>query len=119
MRGRGIHNDNEGREAGTRGPSQSQSWQVGAPACSQGAGQVSDQSDKDVDAAQAALEELQSGLSHAKELVERTRSLLNRETPAGEADEAPADEGESSGAPEGEGQGEDPPVPVDPAAKPA
>ena len=84
---------------------------------------MSDQSDKDVDAAQAALEELQSGLSHAKELVERTRSLLNRETPAGEADEAPADEGESSGAPasegQGEGQGEDPPVPVDPAAKPA
>ena len=74
---------------------------------------MSDKSDKDVDAAQAALEELQSGLSHAKELVERTRLLLNGETPAGEADVAGADEGE------GQGEGELPPVPVDPAAKPA
>ena len=80
---------------------------------------MSDRSDKDVDAAQAALEELQSGLSHARELVERTRSLLNGETPAGEADEARADEGESSAGPEDEGQGEDPPARVDPAAKPA
>jgi len=41
---------------------------------------VSDRSDKDVDAAQAALEELQSGLSHARELVERTRLLLSGDT---------------------------------------
>jgi hypothetical protein len=80
---------------------------------------VSDQSDKDVDAAQAALEELQSGLSHAKELVERTRLLLNGETPAGEAHVAGADEGEGAAAPEGEGQGDEPPVRVDPAVKPA
>jgi hypothetical protein len=80
---------------------------------------VSDRSDKDVDAAQAALEELQSGLSHAKELVERTRLLLDGETPAGEADEARADEGEGSAGPEGEGQGEGPSARVDPAAKPA